>query len=98
MNTRGTKAKQQNTPSSQASQPVAQVVSEKSTSANSEIAKELGKFCMDVAKLVIGGVILSGLMKQGIDYYVIGPLGGFVVLVLMLLGVGLIKYSNKYKK
>ena len=28
----------------------------------------MGDFFIDVAKLVIGGVILAGLMKQDIDY------------------------------
>ena len=32
------------------------------------IAKKMGDFFIDVAKLVIGGVILAGLMKQDIDY------------------------------
>ena len=27
-----------------------------------------GKFLLDVAKLVIGGVILAGIMQQGIGY------------------------------
>ena len=32
------------------------------------IAKKMGDFFIDVEKLVIGGVILAGLMKQDINY------------------------------
>ena len=35
------------------------------------IAKKMGDFFIDVAKLIFGGVILAGLMKQEIDYVVL---------------------------
>ena len=33
-----------------------------------EMAKKLGDFFVDVAKLIVGGVVLGGLMKQDIDF------------------------------
>jgi len=33
-----------------------------------EMAKKLGDFFVDVAKLIVGGVVLGGLMKQDIEF------------------------------
>lgn len=74
--------------------PVANV----NTTASREIYRELGKFSFDVAKLVIGGVILSGLMKQDIDYYTLAGWGAIVITILILIGVGLMKYSSSKSK
>ena len=54
------------------------------------IAKKMGDFFIDVAKLVIGGVILVGLMKQDIDYLSIG-----VVFLLVAFGMYIINFANK---
>lgn len=59
------------------------------------IAKKLGDFFIDVAKLIIGGVILAGLMKQDIDYLILSIVGGITVLLFLLFGIWLIKYANK---
>ena len=54
----------------------------------------MGDFFIDVAKLIIGGVILAGLMNQGIDYQLL-VLGGIIVTMLSLVfGIYLIKKSN----
>ena len=42
------------------------------------IAKKLGDFFIDVAKLIIGGVILAGLMKQDIDYLILSIVWGII--------------------
>ena len=59
------------------------------------IAKKMGDFFIDVAKLVIGGVILAGLMKQDIDYWLLVGSGSFAVLMFVSFGLYLIKYANK---
>ena len=41
---------------------------EQKPNSNQSIALEAGKFCLDIAKLVFGGVILAGIMQQGIEF------------------------------
>jgi hypothetical protein len=48
-----------------------------------------------VAKLIIGGVILAGLMKQDIDYLVLSIIGGITVVLFLSFGMWLINYANK---
>ncbi|MBO4905764.1 MAG: ABC transporter permease [Bacteroidaceae bacterium] len=50
---------------------------------------------MDVAKLIIGGVILAGLMKQDIDYWTLATIGIGAVLGFIAIGLTLIKLSDK---
>ena len=59
------------------------------------IAKKMGDFFIDVAKLVIGGVILAGLMKQDIDYAFLALCALGAVSAFIGLGVYLIKVSNR---
>ena len=59
------------------------------------IANKLGDFFIDVAKLIIGGVILAGLMKQDIDYLILSIVGGVVVVLFLLFGIWLINYANR---
>ena len=59
------------------------------------IAKKMGDFFIDVAKLIIGGVILAGLMKQGIDYLLLFWLGMTIVFVFVAFGIYLINFANK---
>jgi len=56
------------------------------------------KFCFDVAKLIIGGVILAGIMREDIDRYILYGWGVFFVIFLICLGiVFLIMSKNKRK-
>ena len=55
---------------------------------------EAGKFCLDIAKLVFGGVILAGLMKQDLDYYLLFILGLLVVGIFCIYGFILLASSN----
>ena len=61
------------------------------------VVKKLGDFFIDVSKLIIGGVILAGLMKQDIDFLLLSVVGGFTVVVFLLFGIWLINYANKKK-
>jgi hypothetical protein len=52
-----------------------------------ELRKEIGKFFVDVAKLLIGGVVLSSVLKiQGLSNALAISLGMFVSIVLAILG------------
>jgi len=55
------------------------------------IAFEAGKFCLDIAKLVFGGVILAGIMQQGIEFNSLFLTGLAVVLLFVVFGFYLIK-------
>ena len=62
------------------------------------IAKKMGDFFIDVAKLIIGGVILAGLMKQDIDYQFLFWLSILVVSIFITFGMYLINFANKDKR
>ena len=53
--------------------------------------KELGKYCLDLSKLVFGGAILSAIVKESLPVYLIVLVGGFVVIALAVGGFLLIK-------
>ena len=55
----------------------------------------MGDFFIDVAKLIIGGVILAGLMKQDIDYAFLAICALIAVSIFVGLGIYLIKASNR---
>lgn len=61
---------------------------------NQSIALEAGKFCLDIAKLVFGGVILAGIMQQGIEFNSLFITGLAVVLLFVVFGFYLIKKSK----
>ena len=50
---------------------------------------------IDVAKLIIGGVILAGLMKQDVNYWTLALSGIAAVLFFVFWGIYLINYSSK---
>jgi len=60
--------------------------------------KELGKILVDIAKLVIGGVILAGLMRQDIPPVYLFVVGGLVSISLIIAGLYFIKGNNNIKK
>ena len=62
------------------------------------IAFEAGKFCLDIAKLVFGGVILAGIMQQGIEFNSLFLTGLGVVLLFVVFGFYLIKRSKKHRR
>ena len=90
MSTRRERAKVQN---AHQSRPMAVAV--QTEKKEHPIAKKLGDFFVDVAKLIIGGVILAGLMKQDIDYLILSIVGGITVVLFLLFGIWLINYANK---
>jgi len=57
--------------------------------------EELGKVLIDIAKLVIGGVILAGLMRQDIQPVWLFSIGCIVALTLIISGLILISLGKK---
>ena len=55
---------------------------------------ETGKFLVDIAKLVFGGVILAGIMNEEINRTLLFSTGTIIVLVASLTGLTLIS-NNK---
>ena len=57
--------------------------------------KELGKVLIDIAKLVIGGVILASLMKQNIKPVLLFIIGSIVSVTMICTGLILIAWKEK---
>ncbi len=89
MSTRREKNKPQNTLNKQLELPE---VKEKE---KNEVASKMGDFCLDVAKLIIGGVLLAGLVNQEIEYWPLAISGFTAVIVFVISGIYLIRKSNK---
>ena len=60
--------------------------------------KELGKVLIDIAKLVVGGVILAGLMRQDIPPVFLFIVGTVVSLIMITAGLVLISLEEKKDK
>ena len=56
------------------------------------------KFCFDVIKLIIGGVILTGIMQDTLNRAVLYGWGIFFIFLLGILGVYFILKSKNKKK
>lgn len=62
------------------------------------MAKETGVYCLDISKLVFGGVVLAGVMDLGIDRYWLFGWGFVIVLVMAVAGLIFIGLSNLKNK
>jgi len=60
--------------------------------------KELGKVLIDIAKLVIGGVILAGLMRQDIPPVFLFAVGGIAAILMITTGLVLVSWDEKRQK
>ncbi len=91
MTTRREKSKPQKPQLNKQLEPMAEQQKPKE---DQSIALEAGKFCLDIAKLVFGGVILAGIMQQGIEFNSLFITGLGVVLLFVVFGFYLIKKSK----
>jgi hypothetical protein len=57
--------------------------------------KELGKILIDIAKLVIGGVILAGLMRQDIPPVYLFVVGSITTVLMIAAGLVLISWKER---
>ena len=60
--------------------------------------KELGKVLIDIAKIVIGGVILAGLMRQDIPPVFLFVSGSIISVLMIGFGLGFISWEEKGSK
>ena len=90
MTTRREKNKPKSTTNHQQEQPEVKVKEK-----NDEVASKMGDFCLDVAKLIIGGVLLAGLMNQDLEYWPLAISGFVAVLIFVVMGIYLIRKSKK---
>jgi len=60
--------------------------------------KELGKVLIDIAKLVVGGVILAGLMRQDIPPAFLFVVGSSVSVLMIIAGLVIISWADKNDK
>jgi uncharacterized membrane protein YraQ (UPF0718 family) len=59
--------------------------------------KEAAKFLLDVAKLLIGGILLTGIMRQDIPPALLFSIGGSVTLLFIIAAFVLIWGDTKSK-
>ena len=57
--------------------------------------KELGKYLLDISKLVFAGVILAGIMSSNINKWVLFLIGGVVCIITLLFGLRLVTTKDK---
>lgn len=63
---------------------------------NKELRKEIGKFFVDVAKLLIGGTVLSSVLKiEGLSNLIVIFAGGFVAMLLAIIGFIIMNVKDK---
>ena len=48
--------------------------------------QELGKYCLDMSKLIFGGVILAGIMNLGVEHIYLFGVGGVLVAFFAAIG------------
>ncbi len=64
---------------------------------DAEQEKELGKFLLDLSKLIFGGIILSSILKDGENYkLIVILLSVILIFVLLIFGLILMKKKNKH--
>ena len=59
------------------------------------VKEKAGEFFLDIAQLVFGGIILSGIVNEPINKWVIYSLGVFFSFLLIMIGFVLIDSSKK---
>ena len=55
---------------------------------------EIGKFFLDIAKLIFGGIILAGIMEIGVEQFLLFLFGGLCVAIFAIAGVCFMMYSK----
>lgn len=58
---------------------------------------EIGKFFLDIAKLIFGGIILAGIMEIVVDKYLLFMIGGALTIIFAMAGL-LLMILSKTKK
>ena len=61
------------------------------------LSSESGKFCLDIAKLIFGGLILASIVKKDLDSYFLIGVGTFCVVLFLFAGLTFIVFSKREK-
>jgi hypothetical protein len=61
-----------------------------------EVLLKASDFCLDLAKLIFGGIILSGIIGLNVDKFVLVGVG--LLAVIFLIWAGFMFYINGLKK
>ncbi len=59
---------------------------------------EIGKYCLDISKLIFGGVILAGIMKLDVSRTSLFIIGGIAVAFTAIFGLFMMLLGNSSKK
>ena len=60
--------------------------------------KEIAKFLLNIAKLLIGGILLTGIMRQDISSVLLFVIGGCVTALFVTAAFVLLWWDGKIKK
>lgn len=60
-----------------------------------KVKEKMGDYFLDISKLIFGGIILSSIVNEAINKWVIYSIGSFFSLWLTILGFVLISNSTK---
>jgi hypothetical protein len=60
--------------------------------------KEVAKFLLDISKLLVGGILLTGIMRQDIPPKLLFPVGGLVTMLFIAAAFVLLWWDTKIKK
>ena len=60
--------------------------------------KDAANFLLDIAKLLIGGIFLTGIMRQDISQSLLFIIGGLVIAVFVATAFMLLWWDKKTKK
>jgi len=60
--------------------------------------KEIAKFLLDIAKLLVGGILLTGIMRQDIAAGLLFPIGGIITALFIAAAFVLLWWDNKLKQ
>ena len=62
------------------------------------VKEKAGDFILDLAKLVFGGIIISGIMTDVVNKWVLYSLGIFVIFFISILGFVLLENVRERKE
>lgn len=65
---------------------------------NASIIEEAGKYCLDLSKLIFGGVVLVSIVDMSINIVTLLIVGIAIILILAYAGFALLKLSNTKKE
>lgn len=62
------------------------------------VKEKAGDFLLDIAKLIFGGVILAGIVAEGVNKFWLYVIGGVIFLLCLLFAFVLYKITKKEDK